>query len=97
MDTILKVFPDARFVMTHRDPTQTLASICKMTISLRGTREAIASWRRDNPMGKRGENRYTLGQFGLDEAEVRELFSDYVAHFEIPTEAVGTARRFTAT
>lgn len=36
MDAILEVYPDARFVMTHRDPVQTLASICKMTANLRG-------------------------------------------------------------
>ncbi|HEX7856390.1 MAG TPA: sulfotransferase [Sphingobium sp.] len=33
---ILQVYPDARFVMTHRDPVQTLASIAKMTANLRG-------------------------------------------------------------
>jgi hypothetical protein len=38
MDAILEVYPDARFVMTHRDPVQTLASIAKMTLTLRGTR-----------------------------------------------------------
>lgn len=34
MDAILKVYPDARFVMTHRDPVQTLASISKMSLKL---------------------------------------------------------------
>ncbi|HEX8058629.1 MAG TPA: sulfotransferase [Novosphingobium sp.] len=38
MDEILQVYPDARFVMTHRDPVQTLASICKMTFNLRKSR-----------------------------------------------------------
>lgn len=38
MDKILSVHPDARFVMTHRDPVQTLASISKMTATLRSTR-----------------------------------------------------------
>ena len=38
MREILAVYPDARFVMTHRDPVQTLASICKMSCALRGTR-----------------------------------------------------------
>jgi len=38
MDEILSVHPDARMVMTHRDPVQTLASICKMTFNLRGMR-----------------------------------------------------------
>jgi hypothetical protein len=40
MDEILRVYPGARMVMTHRDPLQTLASICKMTAGLRGTRSA---------------------------------------------------------
>ncbi len=166
MDTILKVYPDARFVMTHRDPAQTLASICKMTYSLRGAREAgpvdanrvgqqmrhfirrhidkimefctgpdagrvhhvdyyrvadnpagvldeihaslgidtpddvresIATWRRDNPQGKRGENKYTLEQYGLDYEEIREFYSDYIRHFDIPREAVGTARHSAST
>ncbi len=38
MDRILAVHPDARFVMTHRDPVQTLASISKMSFTLRGAR-----------------------------------------------------------
>jgi hypothetical protein len=38
MDQILAVYPDARFVMTHRDPVQTLASISKMSYTLRGVR-----------------------------------------------------------
>ncbi|MET1756160.1 sulfotransferase [Novosphingobium sp. RD2P27] len=40
MEAILKVHPDARFVMTHRDPVQTLASISKMTFNLRNMRAA---------------------------------------------------------
>jgi Sulfotransferase family len=38
MDVILDVYPDARFVMTHRDPVQTLASISKLTLKLREAR-----------------------------------------------------------
>ena len=38
MDAILKVHSDARFVMTHRDPLQTLASIARMTLALRTAR-----------------------------------------------------------
>jgi hypothetical protein len=40
MAQILQVYPEARFVMTHRDPAQTLASICKMTANLRASRGA---------------------------------------------------------
>lgn len=39
-DAILAVYPDARFVQTHRDPAQVLASICKMTLNLRSMRSA---------------------------------------------------------
>ena len=38
MGEILQVYPDARFVMTHRDPVQTLASISKMSFKLREVR-----------------------------------------------------------
>ena len=38
LNEILQVYPDARLVMTHRDPVQTLASIAKMSFNLRGTR-----------------------------------------------------------
>lgn len=38
VDEIIRVYPDARFVMTHRDPLQTLASICKMSFELRSVR-----------------------------------------------------------
>jgi hypothetical protein len=38
MDAIVAVHPTARFVMTHRDPVQTLASIAKMTLTLRNIR-----------------------------------------------------------
>ena len=38
MGEMLQVYPDARFVMTHRDPVQTLASISKMSFKLREVR-----------------------------------------------------------
>ncbi|MCA9643654.1 MAG: sulfotransferase, partial [Myxococcales bacterium] len=30
LDTLLEVFPDAKIIQTHRDPTRTLASFCSM-------------------------------------------------------------------
>ena len=48
---IIKVYPDARFVMTHRDPIQTLASICKMSYKLRSARS-------DEPIDKIDVRRY---------------------------------------
>jgi hypothetical protein len=41
MDKILAVYPDARFVMTHRDPVQTLASLSKLTFMLREARYGV--------------------------------------------------------
>jgi hypothetical protein len=38
MKEILEVYPDARFVMTHRDPVQVVGSIAKMSANLRGMR-----------------------------------------------------------
>ena len=38
MDAICAVHPGARFAITHRDPLQVLASIAKMTLTLRKTR-----------------------------------------------------------
>jgi hypothetical protein len=37
-DAILKVYPDAGLVMTHRDPVQIVASIAKLTCTLREAR-----------------------------------------------------------
>ncbi len=48
---IMKVYPDARFVMTHRDPIQTLASICKLSYKLRSARS-------DNPVDQKDVGHY---------------------------------------
>jgi len=38
MDNIVNIYPDATFVMTHRDPVQTLASLCKISLAIRRSR-----------------------------------------------------------
>jgi hypothetical protein len=35
MDNIVRIYPDAAFLITHRDPVQTLASLCKLTLAIR--------------------------------------------------------------
>lgn len=40
MDAIRRVYPDAAFVFTHRDPDVTLASLCSLTFELRSARIA---------------------------------------------------------
>ncbi|MDE2405566.1 MAG: sulfotransferase [Sphingomonadales bacterium] len=47
IDAILEVYPDARFVMTHRDPAQVVGSIAKMTWNLRGMAAATPPDRRE--------------------------------------------------
>lgn len=39
---------------------------------------AILGWLRDNPAGKHGTHRYSLGDFGLTEGDVREVYGDYI-------------------
>jgi hypothetical protein len=42
LDDVLAVFPDARFIVTHRDPVQALASNCSLAALLRrGTSDAV--------------------------------------------------------
>jgi len=36
LDALLEVFPDAKIVQTHRDPTRTVASLCSMLAHARG-------------------------------------------------------------
>lgn len=161
MNEILAVHPDARFVMTHRDPAQVVGSISKMTWNLRSmcaattpdmhevgrdmlhfirrhvdrimdfdagphghrvvhvdyyalvadpvgqmhrihaglgidtpdaVAAAVADWHAANPKNARGRNDYSLDQYGLEIAAVREQLAPYADRFAIPTEAEGLAR-----
>jgi hypothetical protein len=156
LDDVLRVYPDALFVVTHRDPVQALASNCSFATYLRrkfsdqvdlhevgqhmkdmvgrhirglvdfdvahgsqlpiahvdyarvvadpqtvmeevyrvlgleltGTvRNSIATWRTENPPGKRGVHTYDLGEYGLDADEVAEEYAFYTERFSIPREA----------
>lgn len=40
LDAMVKVYPDARFVMTHRDPVQAVASLANLTWRLSAVRQA---------------------------------------------------------
>ena len=44
IDTILAVFPDARFVTTYREPTQIVASSCKLAGTVFGMVEDKVDW-----------------------------------------------------
>ena len=54
--------------------------------------DAVATWHRANPKNRRGANDYTLEEYGLDEAELTELFGEYMRRFDIPRQREGLAR-----
>ena len=45
--------------------------------------EAMQSWLAENRRHKRGKHVYTLEEFGLDAARLREAFRDYRSRFDI--------------
>jgi hypothetical protein len=52
-----------------------------------GHERRMQVWIRDNPPGKRGRHHYSVEDFGLDPAEVRERFNDYQERFSIHLES----------
>lgn len=144
---LLQVFPDAKLVMTHRSPLQTVPSSCRLIevfhqpfdearlqpqmlaggfamqmarhlanraapgglpiLDLHfdevnramdaaiekiyafvglplsdAARERMQRWGVDNPIHKKGEFRYSLEAFGLDETQIRHDFVDYLAFLD---------------
>ena len=49
-------------------------------------RAAMQASRKANRQNKHGKHRYALADFGLDEAQVRNDYADYLARFDIPAE-----------
>ncbi len=158
LETLLKTYPDVRFVATHRDPTTIVASTCSLAACLSGTfsdvdhgdyiarrwtesvvdmltrvealrasdpsvdarfvdlryvdlvADPVASIRRvyehigselspsteaaaaayaaDNRQGKYGRHSYSLGELGLDGAELRDRFATYRERYDVPEESV---------
>jgi len=91
MKEILQVYPDARFVMTHRDPVQTLASISKMTFNLRGVRSGNSV----DPMQVGREMLHfvqrhvdRIMQFDRSEQGGRVVHVDYYALIDDPAAAL---------
>ena len=42
------------------------------------TEKGVRGWLADNPAGKHGKHVYALEDYGLDEAQVREVYADYI-------------------
>ena len=153
LDTLIKIYPDARLVWTHRDPLRATGSFCSMldfaerlylgksdkewiafdmpdqaveharramdfsqrhpgrvidvhyadimrepietmrslyaALGDQFTPEAehgMRSWLADNPQGKFGAHDYNLDEFGLDAAELRGRFGEYLDRYGVEPE-----------
>ncbi len=49
---------------------------------------AMQGFLNDNPADKHGKHLYSLANTGMEEAELRALFTDYEAYFDVPREAL---------
>lgn len=86
--------PDEAFVdLTYVDlvgkPADTIRAIYDQ-IGLpwpEGHADAVESYLRDKPKGKFGKHEYTLEEYGLSDALVRETFAEYVSHYDVPSES----------
>jgi hypothetical protein len=157
IDRLAELYPDARFVMTHRDPRKLIASVASLHVHLfeercrpgsidkaKVGRTVLAFWREgirrglaaraaigedrfidvdngdvvsrpvavferiydhiglpltpalvrrledynaNNAPGRFGAHRYTLEEYGLDEAEVRSAFAEYIDRFGLDRAA----------
>ena len=77
VDTILEIFPDARFVFIHRDPVDTLSSIC----SLHGYARSVFSSDVDaEALGQELPESYMMSMLESAVAAVDRLPADRIAH-----------------
>jgi hypothetical protein len=92
MDAIVRVYPGAQFVITHRDPVQTLASLCNLTDKFR-------AWRSDirDPQKVGRQMRYFVRQHILKlmqfektkAADINTIHVDYYRLVDAPAVVLG--------
>jgi hypothetical protein len=155
LDALVREYPDARFLMTHRDPAKVLASLNSLTgFIISGTTETLdrralaefnfelwaealeramrfrarlgearfadlhfheqqadpvgaveraygrlgipfsdrararmQDWAKAHRRGQHGEHRYSLSDWGIEPARVRDRYAFYTKHFDVRTEA----------
>jgi hypothetical protein len=80
---------DVHYAQLMRDP---IAEMRKVYTYLgdKFTPEAEAgmrAWLAENPQGKFGKHAYSLQQFGLSVAQLQPYYADYLARFDIESEA----------
>ena len=90
VDTILEVFPNARFVFIHRDPAETLSSICSLHAY---TRSVFSSEVDADAIGDELSKSYMTRLLEPAVAAVDRLPADRIAHVRSPDlsrDPVGT-------
>lgn len=95
LDAILETFPDARIVLTHRDPLKTIPSVCNLLHAMR-VKEGRETDERAK-IGLREMNMWGVAVERMEAARRRhpEAFHD-VFHAELVRDAIGVARRIYA-
>lgn len=81
VDSILKVFPDARFVFIHRDPAETLSSICSLHAH---ARSVFSSDVDAQALGAELSESYMMRLLEPAVAAVDRLPSHRIAHVRAP-------------
>lgn len=81
-------FVDIRFADLMRDPVKAIRAVyTQLGLPLPdAAAEAIRSYVEQKPRGKHGQHRYTLAEFGLDEAQIRERYAGYTEAYDVPPE-----------
>ncbi len=79
---------DVRYVDLLSDPVTVVRGILERFgyPATAVSAERMRRWLADNPRGKHGTHRYTLEQFGLDQAAVQRAVAPYRERFTIPVE-----------
>lgn len=93
VDTITEVFPDARFVFIHRDPVDTLSSICSLHAY---ARSVFSSDVDATSLGRELPGSYMMRMLEPAVAAVDRLPANRVAHVRSPDlsrDPVGTVAR----
>jgi hypothetical protein len=92
LDAVLAVFPDARFVMTHRDPASVLGSVCSLIHTMQGITGAPAE---PHALGAAERDTWAEGMRRALAVRARigeERFADVHFH-ELVADPVGTIAR----
>jgi hypothetical protein len=88
---------DVQYDEMERDWRGTMKRIYRfLELEIDPAMPAMEGYVRRSERMKRRPHRYSLSQFGLTKAEVRDLFDDYIREYAIPEDAAPPARRWSS-